>query len=145
MFFQEGYQLSEDQKRMDVTAIHSFLTTSYWARGIPIEIVERAVRNSLAFGVFRSGAQVGFARVVTDGATFAYLADVYILEAHRGKGLSKALIHHIIGHPQLQGLRRFILATRDAHGLYAQNGFKPLAAPDTFMEILNPNVYTSKG
>ena len=105
-------------------------------------MVEKAIRNSLCFGVFENGGgQVGFARVITDRATFAYLADVFILEPHRGKGLSKKLMAYIQAHPDLQGLRRMMLATRDAHGLYAACGFKPLANPHTFMEIWDPAVY----
>jgi GNAT superfamily N-acetyltransferase len=104
---------------------------------VPRAIVERAIQHSLCFGVFHGGNQVGFARVVTDRATFAYLADVYILEAHRGRGLSRRLMQAVLGHPDLQGLRRFLLATMDAHGLYAQFGFKPLANPSRMMERWN--------
>lgn len=139
----DEYSISADQKRFDVDAIHSFLTTSYWSPGVPMAVVERAMANSLCFGVFHQAAQVGFARVVTDRATFAYLADVYILEAHRGKGLSKWLVQTIQDHADLQGLRRFMLGTRDAHGLYRQFGFKELSNPSRLMEILQPDIYTA--
>ncbi len=135
------YIITTDRRRFNLAAIHAFLTQSYWSPGVPIDVVERAVTNSLAFGLLHGAKQIGFARVVTDRATFAYLADVYILEPHRGKGLSKWLIKAIQGHEDLQGLRRFMLGTRDAHGLYAQFGFKELANPSRLMEILNPDVY----
>ena len=135
------YSISTDASRFDVDAIHAYLARSYWSPGIPRATVERAIANSLAFGVFDGPEQIGFARVVTDRATFAYLADVYILEPHRGRGLGKRLVETILAHEDLQGLRRFLLATRDAHGLYAGFGFKPLAAPDRMMEILDPQVY----
>jgi GNAT superfamily N-acetyltransferase len=135
------YDVSADRQRLDVTAIHEYLTQSYWSPGIPRAIVERAIEGSLCFGVFHQGAQVGFARVVTDKATFAYLADVYILEPHRGKGLSKRLMQFIFAHPDLQGLRRFMLATKDAHGLYKQFEFTELSNPANFMELHRPHVY----
>ena len=135
------YTITTDRLRLDLAAIHAFLARSYWAAGVPLAVVERAVRNSLPFGLFHGEEQVGFARVVTDSATFAYLSDVYVLEAHRGKGLSKWLLEVIQGHEDLQGLRRFLLATRDAHGLYRQFGFTELANPSRMMEILDPKVY----
>jgi GNAT superfamily N-acetyltransferase len=135
------YEISTDPKRLDVTAIHAFLTQSYWSPGIPRAVIERAIDNSLCFGLYRQGEQVGFARVVTDKATFAYLADVFVLEAHRGQGLSKWLIQVVKGHQDLQGLRRFMLGTKDAHGLYKQFGFGELANPSRMMEILRPDVY----
>ena len=135
------YIVSTDRTRFDVAAIHAFLTRSYWSPGIPLATVERAIAHSLAFGVFDGVEQVGFARVVTDRATFAYLSDVYILEEHRGNGLGRRLIETILEHEDLQGLRRFMLATRDAHALYAGFGFKPLAAPDRMMEIHDPHAY----
>ena len=135
------YIVSTDRTRFDVAAIHAFLERSYWSPGIPLATVERAIAHSLAFGVFDGVEQVGFARVVTDRATFAYLADVYILEGHRGQGLGRKLIETILAHEDLQGLRRFLLATRDAHALYAGFGFKPLAAPDRMMEIHDPHAY----
>jgi len=135
------YSISTDPARLDLAAIHAFLTRSYWSPGVPRAVVERAVAHSLPFGVFHGEAQVGFARVITDRATFAYLADVYILEAHRGQGLARRLMEAVLAHPDLQGLRRFLLATRDAHRLYAGFGFTPLAAPERLMEIHRPNPY----
>ncbi|MBC7601316.1 MAG: GNAT family N-acetyltransferase [Ramlibacter sp.] len=135
----DNYEIVTDRSRIDVEAAHAFLATTYWSPGIPIEIVRRAIENSLCFAVIHEGAQVGFARVVTDRATFAYLADVYVLDAHRGKGLAHRMLEAMQQHPDLQGLRRMLLATRDAHALYAQFGFKPLAAPDRMMEVLRAN------
>lgn len=139
------YQISNERARMDVDAIHAFLTRTYWARGIPRATVERAIAHSLCFGVFCEGAQVGFARVVTDRATFAYLADVYLLEAHRGQGLARRLLQAVLAHPELQGLRRWLLVTRDAHPLYRQHGFEPVAHPDRMMEIHRPDAYLLAG
>jgi N-acetylglutamate synthase-like GNAT family acetyltransferase len=135
------YTFTTDKRALDVAAIHAYLTRSYWSAGVPRAIVERAIANSLCFGVFHRKDQVGFARVITDKATFAYLADVYILEAHRGKGLSKRLLEFIQAQEDLRGLRRFMLATNDAHGLYRQFGFKELANPSRMMEIVNPDIY----
>ncbi|HSD38552.1 MAG TPA: GNAT family N-acetyltransferase [Rhodocyclaceae bacterium] len=134
----DDYTITTDQSRFDIAAIHAFLSQTYWSPGVPIEIVERATRNSLAFGIVHGDEQVGFARVVTDKATFAYLADVYVLEAHRGKGLSKRLLEFILAHEDLQGLRRFLLFTKDAHGLYAQYGFNEVPNPARIMERFNP-------
>lgn len=139
MTFRDGYLISTD--RIDLDAVHAFLATSYWASGISREVVERSARGSLCFSLFFGDAQVGFARVVTDRATFAYLADVYVLPEHRGRGLSKWLMETITAHPDLQGLRRWLLATRDAHRLYAQFGFTGLKAPERFMERHDPAVY----
>lgn len=136
-----AYEITCDPTRLDIDAIHAFLSESYWSTGIPRAVVERAIANSLCFGVFHEGQQVGLARVITDKATFAYLSDVYILPKHRGKGLSQRLMEQVIQHSDLQGLRRMLLATRDAHALYAKFGFKPLVAPERIMEIHNPNVY----
>ena len=137
-----GYRISSDQGEMDVESIHKFISQSYWAKGIPIETLKKAIDNSLCFGVFNSeGVQVGFARMITDSATYAYLADVYVLGEHRGKGLSKWLMQEIMSHPDLQGLRRMTLATSDAHGLYEKYGFSALATPEVFMENWDPNVY----
>jgi len=133
--------VSSDPACLDMDVIYGFLSRAYWCEGIPRDVLERAVRNSLCFGVYIDGAQVGFARVVTDRATFAYLADVFILEPHRGRGLSKLLMETIMSHPDLQGLRRFTLATRDAHGLYRQFGFKSPKMPDRLMEIIDPDIY----
>lgn len=133
--------VSNDPARLDLDVIHRFLSRAYWSEGIPRDVLERAIRNSLCFGVYVGGAQVGFARVITDHATFAYLADVFILESHRGRGLSKLVMETIMSHPDLQGLRRFSLATRDAHGLYRQFGFEAPKMPERLMEILDPDIY----
>src|ERR1700744_13270 len=139
---QGGYTLSTDKSRLDVDAIHHFLSMeAYWSRHIPRALVERAIDHSVCFGIYHGNAQVGFARVVTDQATFGYLADVYILDAHRGRGLSKWMMEEIMAHPDLQGLRRFMLAPRDAHGLSAQFGFAPVANPDPLMQINHVNPY----
>lgn len=139
-----GYRISSDQSEMDVQSIHKSISQSYWAKGIPIETLKKAIDNSLCFGVFNNeGLQVGFARMITDLATYAYLADVYVLEEHRGKGLSKWLMQEIMSHPDLQGLRRMTLATLDAHGLYEKYGFSELAKPEIFMENWDPEVYTN--
>ncbi|RXT47834.1 GNAT family N-acetyltransferase [Bradyrhizobium betae] len=142
--FPADYEISADPHRLNVAVIHKFLAEdSYWSRGIPRSTVERAIENSLCFGVYHGAAQIGFARVVTDRSTFALLADVFILEAHRGKGLSKELMRRVTEHEDLQGLRRFLLLTSDAHGLYSQFGFKEIGSPSRFMEVLRPNVYQS--
>lgn len=139
------FNISTDKEKLQIEVIHSYLSVeSYWAKHIPLEVVKQSIENSFCFGLYFREEQVGFARVVTDYATFGYLADVFILEAHRGKGLSKQLMKSIMAHPKLQGLRRFSLATRDAHSLYTQFGFKPLAKPETNMEIKRDNFYTPK-
>jgi GNAT superfamily N-acetyltransferase len=132
------YEISTDPSRLQLDAIHAYLTRSYWSPGIPKDVVARAIANSMCFGLYLGESQVGFARVVTDKSSFAYLADVYVLEAHRGQGLSKRLVQAVQAHPELQGMRRFLLATRDAHGLYAQFGFAAPAKPQNFMEIRTP-------
>jgi N-acetylglutamate synthase-like GNAT family acetyltransferase len=138
----DGFLISDDSGRIDAVAAHAYLTRSYWSPGIPIEVVRRAIHGSLAFGVYEpAGAMVGFARVISDRATFAYLCDVYILEAHRKRGLSKALVHAIRTHPELQNLRRWMLLTRDAHGLYEQFGFTPTERPQNVMEVRDREVY----
>ena len=138
----DGFVVSTDRRRLDINVIHGFLTTCYWAKGIPRETVARSLEHSLCFGVYDgSGAQVGFARVVSDFATVAYLGDVFVLETHRGRGLSKFMMESIMRHPALQGLRRWILLTRDAHGLYQQFGFTPLKSADRYMELHRPDVY----
>lgn len=134
----DGYEISTDKSRLDLDAIQAFLARAYWAQGRSRAQIETSIAHSLCFGVYRDGRQVGLARVVTDHATFAYLADVFIDDAERGHGLGKRLIAAILAHPDLQGLRRWILATRDAHGLYRQFGFHELQAPDRWMEIFNP-------
>ena len=135
------FEVDTDPHRLDVAMVHAFLSTSYWARGIPRDVVERSIRGSLCFGVYDGAAQVGFARVISDCATYAYLADVFVVESHRGRGLAKWLMACIKGHPDLQGLRRWSLATRDAHGLYRQFGFGPPSDPSVGMEIVDRNVY----
>jgi GNAT superfamily N-acetyltransferase len=140
----QPYEISTDMSRLDLTAIHAFLSKTYWSPGIPFGTLERAVRNSVCVGAYTGRQQVGFARAVTDKATFAYLADVYVLEEHRGKSLSRRMIEAITQLPELQGLRRVMLATRDAHGLYEKFGFTSLAAPDRFMELHNPNAYSAQ-
>lgn len=132
---------SFDPAQFDVAAIHAFLSTSYWSPGVPLQVVEKAIAGSLCIGALHCGAQVGFARLVTDRATFAYLADVYVLPEHRGQGVSRAMLKALFAHPDVQGLRRMMLATRDAHALYAKFGFTPLAAPERFMELHRPDVY----
>jgi GNAT superfamily N-acetyltransferase len=142
--FPGEYEISTDTHRLNVEVIHNFLAEeSYWSPGIPLGIVERAIQNSLCFGVYHHTAQVGFARVVTDKSTFALLADLFILSAHRGKGLSKWLMRCVVGHEDLQGLRRLLLLTSDAHGLYRQFGFKELGNPSRFMEVLRQDIYRS--
>jgi GNAT superfamily N-acetyltransferase len=140
-FEREGYLISTDPAKFDRDAIHAYLVRAYWCEGIPRETMERAIANSLCFALFRGKAQIGFARVITDSATYAYLCDVYVLEDYRGKGLGKWLMECVMAHPALQGLRRFSLATRDAHGLYRQFGFRELSKPESMMEILRPNIY----
>jgi GNAT superfamily N-acetyltransferase len=138
----ESLRISCDPREMDVALIHAFLSEqSYWSQGVPLDTVRRAIDNSLCFGAFAGHAQVGFARVVTDRATFAYLADVFVLPTHRARGVGKALMTAVLAHPDLQGLRRFMLATRDAHALYAQFGFTPPVRPHTLMERFEPDIY----
>jgi GNAT superfamily N-acetyltransferase len=135
------YEISTDRSRLDVELIHDFLRSSYWAQGIPRAVVERSIAHSLCFGAFVDGRQAGFARVITDFATIAYVADVFVVPEHRGRGVSKLLMAAIVEHPDLQGLRRFLLVTQDAHGLYTQFGFQPLTHPEHFMTVHNPDVY----
>ena len=139
---ENGLLISDDPALLDRALIFDFLRErSYWAREVTREIVDRSVENSLCFGIYLNGKQISFARVVTDFATFAWLADVFIVEEQRGRGFSKELVTAVLEHPRLQGLRRFMLGTRDAHGLYAQFGFKPLAHPERFMEIRSESSY----
>jgi GNAT superfamily N-acetyltransferase len=138
---QGDFEISTDSARVDVSVVHEFLTNCYWARGIPAETVRRSIENSICFGVYHGKEQVGFARVITDRATFAYLADVFILPSYRGRGLSKWLMECIVGHPDLQGLRRWMLATKDAHGLYSRFGFTAIKAPERWMEVHSPDIY----
>ena len=135
------FSISTDPARLDVDAIHAFLSQSYWAHGIPRSVLERSIAGSICFGVYDGTTQIGFARVITDEATFAYLADVYVLQEFRGQGLGRWLVEVVMSHPAVQGLRRFTLVTRDAHELYEQFGFRPLQNPDGYMEIRQPNVY----
>jgi N-acetylglutamate synthase-like GNAT family acetyltransferase len=138
----DGYLVSDDASRIDVDAVHAFLVRSYWAKGIPREIVARSVANSLCLGIYApTGEQVGLVRVITDKATFAYLCDVYVLEAHRGRGLSKAALGLLSSHPELQSLRRFQLVTEDAQDLYRQFGFRVVEQPERHMEKRIPNAY----
>ncbi len=135
------YVISTDKYRLDILAIHAFLTTSYWAEGIPFDTVKKSIEYSLNFGVFTAGKQIGFARVITDYATYAYIGDVYILEDFRGQGLSKWLMQVIADHPELQGLRRWTLLTRDAHDLYRKTGFTDPQFPERYMEKTGADVY----
>lgn len=138
----DGYRVCTDIKKMDICAIHEFISRTYWAKGISINVMKKAMENSLCFAVIDTADKlVGFARMITDKATFAYLADVFVVESHRGLGLSKMLMEFIIQHPSLQGLRRILLATSDAHGLYKNFDFTPLSNPNTFMEKWEPDVY----
>ena len=139
------YEVSTDPARIDVLMVHEVLTSSYWAKGIPLETVQESIENSISFGVYHGQQLVGFARVISDRATFAYLADVFILPSHRGRGLSRWLMECIVSHPDLQGLRGWMLATQDAHGLYAKFGFTPLKSPESWMEIHRPDVYARSG
>ncbi len=136
-----GIVASDNKARIDLDTVHGFLRSSYWAEGIPRETVERSIRNSLAMGLYDGDRMIGFSRVVTDYATFAYLGDVFVLEAWRGRGLATWLTQCLVDHPELQGMRRWLLATRDAHGVYAKVGFAPLAAPQSLMTIHNPDIY----
>ena len=129
------------QELLDIELVHDNIAHCYWARGIPRELCERSLRNSLCFGIYVEGSQVGFARVVTDLATFAYLGDVFIVEHAQGNGYGKQLMTAILSHPDLQGLRRFCLATRDAHSLYERYGFRVIQEPESWMEIKVADIY----
>ena len=133
--------ITDDRSLLDLDVIHGFLKGSYWSEDIPRDLLERAINNSIAVGLYRAGKQVGFARVVTDRATFAYLADVFILESHRGRGLSKQLMRVVMSHPELRSVRRWQLVTRDAHGLYRQFGFSELKGASRHMEIHVSDAY----
>ena len=137
-----GFLISTNREFLDLDVIWGFLTNSYWAKGISRETVARSIEHSLCFGIYDAeGSQVGFARVISDRATYAFLGDVFVLESHRGRGLSKWLMECIVKHPELQGLRRWTLLTRDAHGLYSQFGFTSVKAPRWYMELHRPNIY----
>lgn len=140
--YQNGYCISTDPQRVNAAVVHDYLSNhSYWAAGIPLVTVQKSIKNSLCFGIYKEDEQVGFARVVSDLATYAYLADVFVIPEERGKGLSKWLMQVIIAHPDLQGLRRFVLATKDAHGLYEQFGFTLYSNPERLMCKHDPDVY----
>jgi len=139
-----SYEISTDPGRLDVAFIHQFLSeSSYWATGRPIEVVRRSIEHSLPFGIYWNGTPAGFARVITDYATFAWIADVFVVPEHRGRGLSKWLMEVILAHPRLQGFRRWVLATKDAQGLYAKFGFEPLLRPERWMERAGVGVVES--
>lgn len=135
------FLLSTDPQRLDLDFVYNFLTESYWAKGISRELVVRSIENSLCFAVYAQGKQIAFARIISDFATYAYLGDVFVIEAYRGNGLGKWMMECIRQHPQLQGLRRWTLLTRDAHGLYQQFGFTPVQKPERYMELHDPEVY----
>jgi GNAT superfamily N-acetyltransferase len=135
------FHISDQAADQDLDTVHAFLAASYWARGIPRATVERSIRHSLPFGLFRGSRQIGFARAVTDRATFAYLADVFVTEDERGHGLGAWLVETVLTHPDLQGLRRWLLATRDAHALYRRLGFGAVADPSIFMTIHDADLY----
>ena len=138
----KGYRISDQRSEVNLDVVHGFISNSYWAKDMPKALMASAIENSMCFSVFDGeDKQVGFARIISDQTTFAYLADVFVLPAHRGNGLSKWLMETIMAHPKLQGLRRFMLATSDAHGLYKQYGFDSLSKPGIIMEIANPDVY----
>lgn len=141
---EEGFEISTDQLKFDLAYIHGFLSRSYWAQNIPLDIVRRSIEGAVCFGVFEGSRQVGFARVITDKATFGYIADVFIDENYRGRGLSKWLLSTILAHPELQGFRSWMLGTLDAHGLYEKFGFTRLEEPGRMMRKGNPDVYKKK-
>ena len=137
----DDYSVTTNQNEMDVEAIHQYLSQAYWCKGLPLETLKLSMENSLCFAVLHSKKTVGFSRLITDYATFGYLADVYILEKHRGKGLSRIMLDQMLAHSKLQGLRRIMLATQDAHGLYAKFDFSVLSNPEIFMQKFNPDIY----
>lgn len=141
---QGDFTITTDPARVDLDVVHGFLKSAYWCEGIPREVLERAVAGSLNFSLLLGGRQVGFARVVSDRATFAWVGDVFVLESYRGRGLSVWLMRVVMGHPELQGLRRWILATRDAHRLYEKVGFTTLNIPERFMERWQPDLYKQR-
>lgn len=141
VWHRDGYIITTDTTNIDIPYIHAFLTRSYWATGIPVETVKKSIEGSFCFSVYYGKQQVGFARFITDKATFGYLADVFIDEAHRGKGLSKWLMEVMLSHPDLQGFRRLMLATRDAHELYRKFGFTDLTFPERWMQVHYPDIY----
>jgi GNAT superfamily N-acetyltransferase len=138
-----NYLISTDKSKIDIDYVHGFLSQSYWSSGVPMKIIKKAMKGSLCFGVYYNDTQIGYARMVTDRATFAYMADVFIDENYRGKGLGKWLVEMILAHPHLQGLRRILLATKDAHKLYEQCGFTSINNPERYM-VYNPAAYKNK-
>jgi GNAT superfamily N-acetyltransferase len=139
------FTVSTDPALIDLDVVHSFLTNCYWAKGIPRDVVARSIENSLCFGVYADGKQIGFARVISDYATYAYIGDVFVLDSFRGRGLGKWLMECVMQHPRLQGLRRWSLVTQDAHGLYSKVGFEPLKKPQNYMELHRPDIYQQTG
>jgi GNAT superfamily N-acetyltransferase len=135
------YTISTDPARLQIEVIHAFLSRSYWATGVPRDVVVRSIQGSLPFGIYHGSQQVGFARVISDQATFAYVADVFVLESHRGQGLARWLMRSILQTPELQDLRRWLLVTRDAHSIYRDVGFSPVDQPEGFMEIVRRDLY----
>jgi len=139
---EDGFIFSDDVNKLDAQAIHDYLSNgSYWAAGIPLDTVKRAMEHSLCFGIYKDTVQVGFARWITDRATFGYLADVYVLPEYQGKGLMRKLMSLMLFHKDLQGLRRYMLSTSDAHGLYEKFGFKAIDKPENFMAVVNRDIY----
>ncbi len=138
---EQNYLISANKTKLDVLEIHNFLKETYWAKNVPLEVVEKSIENSLCFGVYFKDDQIGFARVVTDYSTCAYIADVFILKEFRGRGLSKRLMEFIMNYPKLQNLKRWMLGTKDAHGLYSQFGFTSPQHPDWLMEKTNLDIY----
>lgn len=136
-----SFSISTDKEKLDRQMVHEFLHNSYWAKGIPREVLDRSIENALCFGLYEGEQQIGFARIITDYATFAYVSDVFVIESYRGHGLATWLMEVILAHPQLQGLRRWMLATADAHGLYRKVGFTEVSKPERLLEILVSKAY----
>lgn len=141
----DEFVISTDRRRLDLDVVHDYISTSYWAAGMPRGTLQRAIDNSLIFGIYHGTQQVGFARAITDLATYAYLSDIFVVQAYRKRGLSKWLMECILAHPELQGLRRMALFTRDARGLYERYGFGPPHGTSTYLERWSPNVYATSG